>query len=331
MRLAELGEFGLIERIRRAAPGHPGLCLGIGDDCAISRLNPGEELLTTTDLLIEGVHFRREWTDLYRLGRKCISVNVSDLAAMGGEPRHLFLGLGVPAGMSVEDCESLLAGVLDAAAMYGAALAGGDTCRSLGPLLLSVTAEGAIPAGQAVRRSGAHPGDELYVSGTLGDSALALRELLAGRRPDDQLAARHHDPTARPALGQALRTAGLARAMIDLSDGLAADLGHLLAASDCGAIVETALLPLSSSFAAALTGEPALLDLALYGGEDYELLFAAPSGTGARLAALAATQGVAITRIGRLTPREGGLTVKAPDGRALAVRDGGFDHFRAGT
>lgn len=331
MNLAELGEFGLIERIRKAAPGHPGLRLGIGDDCAVSCLHPGEELLTTTDLLIEGVHFRRDWTDLYRLGRKCVAVNVSDLAAMGGEPRLLFLGLGLPAQLRVADCEALLAGVLDAAAAYGAALAGGDTCRSPGPLLLSVTAQGAVPTGEAVLRSGARPGDDLYVSGTLGDSALALRELLAGRPLDAHLAARHHDPPARAALGQALRHSRAATAMIDLSDGLLADLGHLLAASKIGAVVETGQLPLSRVFAAAGATDPTVLDLALKGGEDYELLFTAPPARAADLALLADAAGVPLTRIGRITPPEDGLAVKDRNGRLLATRAAGFDHFRTGT
>lgn len=331
MKLAELGEFGLIEWIRRAVPQHPALRLGIGDDCAVTRLQPGEELLTTTDLLIEGVHFRRDWTDLYRLGRKCVAVNVSDLAAMGGEPRFLFLGLGLPATMSVEECKTFLQGVLDAATLYGAVLAGGDTCGSPGPLLISVTAEGAAPAGRAVCRSGARPGDRLYVSGTVGDSALALRELRAGRIPAATLAERHHDPTARANLGRELRKAGLASAMIDISDGLLADLGHLLQASACGAVVESVALPLSSDVAAAVGDDATLLDLVLHGGEDYELLFTVPAEAQSLVVQLAATQGIALTEIGQIVARDAGLTVKGPGGKALEPHHSGFDHFRNDT
>lgn len=328
MKLAELGEFGLIERIRAAAPGHPGLRLGIGDDCAVNTLAADEELLTTTDLLLEGIHFRRDWTDLRRLGRKCISVNVSDIAAMGGEVRALYLGLGLPADLGSEALDELLAGVIEAAADYGAALAGGDTCRSPGPLLLAVTAEGAVASGGAVRRSGARPGEDLFVTGSLGDSALALRELMAGRQPSSYLASRHFDPSARASLGRALAAAGIATAMIDLSDGLLADLGHLLAASRCGAELESSALPLSPDFAAALAGEPELLQLALSGGEDYELLFAAPSARSSDIRELAATQEIAIHRIGQLTAPEHGLIVKDRSGCPLPLRHGGYDHFR---
>lgn len=328
MKLAELGEFGMIERIRRVAPSHPGLRLGIGDDCAVTTLAADEELLTTTDLLLEGIHFRRDWTDLRRLGRKCVSVNVSDIAAMGGEVRALYLGLGLPANFESEALDELLAGVIEATAGYGAALAGGDTCRSPGPLLLAVTAEGAVPRGGAVQRSGARPGEDLFVTGCLGDSALALRELLTGRQPSPYLASRHFDPSARTGLGRALAVTGIATAMIDLSDGLLADLGHLLAASHCGAELEAAALPLSTAFAAALAAEPGLLELALGGGEDYELLFAAPSARSNDIRELAAAQGLDISRIGRLTLPEHGLTVKDRSGRPLPLRHCGYDHFR---
>jgi thiamine-monophosphate kinase len=183
MKLSEIGEFGFIDRLRRRAPGGAELVLGIGDDCAASRLAPGELLLTSTDLLIEEVHFRRDWSDLKTLGRKCVSVNVSDVAAMGGEPSSLYLGLGIPAGFGVEDLDAFADGVLAACAEYGAVLAGGDTCGSPGPLFISVTVQGRVPEDQLLTRAGARPGDLLWVSGRLGESALALRELLAALGP----------------------------------------------------------------------------------------------------------------------------------------------------
>ena len=260
MKLSELGEFGFIERIRRAVPGGAGIVAGIGDDCAVTTLPAGEVLLNTTDLLIEGGHFRRDWSDLFLLGRKSVSVNVSDIAAMGGTPRHLTLGLGIPPDLPVEELERFVAGFLDAAAGYRTVLIGGDTCRSPGPLFVSVTVEGSAPPAEVVRRSGARPGDDLYVSGTLGDSALALRLLSAGDAPPPELARRHHDPQARTALGRELAAAGLATAMIDVSDGLCADLGHILAASGVGARVEVGALPLSDPFrsAAATLPDPVL-------------------------------------------------------------------------
>jgi len=327
MKLAELGEFGFIERIRRAVAPGAGLRLGIGDDCAAVVLPPGELLLTTTDLLVEDVHFRREWTDLRTLGRKSVSVNVSDIAAMGGTPRQLYLGLAVPAGMRVEELDAFVAGFLEAAQRYGATLAGGDTSRSPGPLLISVTAEGSVPEGEIVRRGGARPGDAVYVSGHLGDSALALRRMLAGEAPEPTLARRHHDPQARTGLGRALAGAGVASAMIDVSDGLLADLGHILEASGVGAEIEEAALPLSDPFRRALAQEAGLLELALAGGEDYELLFTVPAEREGALPAISREAGVAVTRVGRVTAAAAGLTVRDRAGRARRPGVAGYNHF----
>ncbi|WP_305042732.1 thiamine-phosphate kinase [Geoalkalibacter sp.] len=326
MKLAEIGEFGFIARVRQRAESCADLVLGIGDDCAASRPAPGELLLTSTDLLIEDVHFRRAWSDPRTLGRKSVSVNVSDVAAMGGKPASLYLGLGIPGGVAVEDLDAFADGVLEACAEYGAVLAGGDTCRSPGPWFISVTVQGRVPEGELLTRQGARPGDLLWVSGRLGDSALALRELLAGGRPAPALAARHLDPSARVALGRALAVQGLATAMIDVSDGLLADLGHILDSSVVGARVERDALPLSSLFRDALTAEPALLDLALAGGEDYELLFTSPPQCAAAVAALAA-DGVPVTQIGRILPQEDGLLLVDALGRPCPLPRRGFDHF----
>jgi thiamine-monophosphate kinase len=330
VKLADLGEFGFIDRIARSVPPEAGVRLGIGDDCAALSLPPGELLLTTTDLLIEQVHFRRDWTDLRTLGRKSVAVNVSDIAAMGGAPRHLFLGLAVPPGMSVEDLDDFVAGFLEAARHYGATLAGGDTCRSPGPLLISVTAEGAVPERELIRRSGARPGDAVYVSGTLGDSGLALRLLVAGDEPAPFLSRRHHDPEARTGLGRALARAAIPTAMIDVSDGLLADLGHILESSQAGAVIEAAALPLSDPFRRALALDPALLDLALAGGEDYELLFTVQPEREAGLAELAGSVGVPVTRLGKVTAPQEGLIVLDRDGRPIEPRKTGYDHFGRG-
>lgn len=326
MKLAELGEFGFIDRLRRHCPPAPGMRLGIGDDCAALEIPPGELLLTTTDLLVEQVHFRREWTDWHRLGRKSVAVNVSDIAAMGGTPRYLFLALALPGDLAVTDLDAFVDGFLAAAADYGASLAGGDTCRSPGPLLISVTAEGSIPEGELVSRQGARPGDAIYVTGTLGDSALALRQLLAGGEPEPYLADRHHNPTARTGFGRAVAAARLASAMIDLSDGLAADLGHILAASGVGARVATAALPLSAPFRRALQAEPELLELAWGGGEDYELLLTVPPGHASTLPALAAQCGVPLARVGEVSAGSGLVLIDA-QGREHRPSRQGFDHF----
>ncbi|BCR06867.1 thiamine-monophosphate kinase [Desulfuromonas versatilis] len=331
MKLSELGEFGFIRRLRQQVSDGPGVRLGIGDDCAALELPPGELLLTTTDLLIEQVHFRRDWTDPRSLGRKSVAVNISDIAAMGGTPRHLFLGLGIPAATEAEELEAFMAGFIEAAAEYGAALVGGDTCRSAGPLLISVTAQGSVPAEELVRRGGARPGDAIYVSGTLGDSALALDRLLAGAEPDPWLARRHHDPTARSGLGRALAAARLPSAMIDLSDGLLADLGHVLEASGVGARVELGLVPLSPAFRAALAAAPGLVELALAGGEDYELLFTLDPRHEPQLQRLAAEVGVPLTRVGRIVSPEEGLQILDLQGHPYRPTRLGFNHFQPGA
>jgi thiamine-monophosphate kinase len=329
MKLAELGEFGFIERIRQGAASGPGVRLGIGDDCAVLEWPPGQVLLTSNDLLIEDVHFRLSWSDWRTLGRKSVSVNISDIAAMGGTPRFLYLGLGIPEGTAVADLDRFLDGFLEAAAGYGAVLVGGDTCRSPGPLLISVTVEGSAPAAEVICRSGAEPGQAIYVSGTLGESALGLRRLRAGRQPEPCLARRHHDPQARVALGRALAAAGLAGAMIDLSDGLLADLGHILKASSVGARLEEDRLPLSPVFREALAEDPQLLELAWSGGEDYELLFTVPPAKEPLLAQVAAACGILLTRLGTIGPPENGLQIVDSEGRLRQPTCSGFNHFRS--
>lgn len=326
MSLAACGEFGLIERIRAQVGGRDDILLGIGDDCCATTLPPGEVLLTTTDLLLEGIHFRRAWTDLFALGRKAVAVNISDVAAMGGTPRTLSLGLALPSRLSPEEFDQLINGVLAAAQEYGAVLTGGDTCRSPDGLMISLTVQGSVLPTRMLRRSGARIGDRLYVSGTLGDSALALRELLAGRIPDREIALRHHQPPARLRLGQELARRQLATALIDLSDGLLADLGHILDASGVGARINAATLPLSTTFRAALANEASLLELALAGGEDYELLWSAPPAAVDALAALGTELELELTCIGAVEA-EAGLKVFDADDREMVLKRTGFNHF----
>lgn len=327
MKLADLGEFGFIERIRGAVAKFEGsgVRLGIGDDCAVLELPVGQVLLTSTDLLIEEIHFRSDWSDWRALGGKSVSVNVSDVAAMGGNPRHLYLGLAIPATMAMDDLDAFLEGFLEAAAGYGAVLVGGDTCRSPGPLMISVTVEGAAPVDQVVTRSGAQPGDAIYVSGTLGDSALALQRLQCGQTVADELAQRHHRPQARVALGRALAEAGVPSAMIDVSDGVLADLGHILDASAVGARLEQAQIPLSPAFGQALAEDPALFELTLCGGEDYELLFTVPADQEHVLATLVSD--VPVTRIGTVTVAEQGFLLADEAGQVRPVKAKGFNHF----
>ncbi|GAB4174199.1 MAG: thiamine-phosphate kinase [Geothermobacteraceae bacterium] len=318
-------EFELIERIRALAPSSTAVTRGIGDDCAELEIPAGERLLVTTDMLLEGVHFRRDWTGMRDLGHKSAAVNLSDLAAMGATPLALTLGLGVPGDVAEADIDEFIAGFCAAAGRYGVPLVGGDTCRAQQFLAVSVTAMGTAAPEAVVGRGGARPGDVLLVSGTLGDSALALELLRRGQTPPDDLARRHHRPEPRLELGRRLAVAGV-HAMIDISDGLLGDLGHILKASGCGAELETARLPLSGTLWRYLADDPALLDLALSGGEDYELLLAAEPGQVERLLVLAEDVGVPLAPVGRCTDDAGGLWLIEADGRRHLAKPGGFRH-----
>ncbi|RMF67379.1 MAG: thiamine-phosphate kinase, partial [Alphaproteobacteria bacterium] len=271
------------------------------------------------------VHFRRDWTGMEDLGYKSAAVNLSDLAAMGAAPLALTLGLGIPGDVAEADIDAFIAGFCAAADRYGVPLVGGDTCAAQQFLTVSVTAMGTAPAGTVVGRGGAGPGDVLLVSGTLGDSALALRLLQRGDQPPAELALRHHRPEPRLDLGRSLAAAGV-HAMIDISDGLLGDLGHILRASGCGAELEAACLPLSETFREYLAADSALLDLALCGGEDYELLLAAAPAEVGRLQQLAEQAGTALTPVGRCTGEAGTLHVFGLDGVRRDVSSGGFRH-----
>lgn len=321
-----MGEFELIRRYfqRTDAPRHPAVALGIGDDCALLQPAPGMQLAISCDMLVEGRHFFAD-VDPEALGHKALAVNLSDLAASGARPLAFTLALSLP-----QAAEAWLAafarGLFALADAHGCTLMGGDTTR--GPLNICITVFGELPAGQALLRSGGQPGDELWVSGTLGDARLAL-EALQGRRalPPELLQVarqRLERPTPRVALGLALR--GIASAAMDLSDGLAGDLGHLLQASACGARLDAAVLAELPAARAASLDEAARLGLVLGGGDDYELLFSAPATQRDAVLAAGRASGIPVTRIGRLEA-EPGLRVIDAQGRPLADSHRSFDHF----
>lgn len=327
MKLRELGEFGLIEQIRQKVPIGEGVLRGIGDDATELCLPEGHHLLTSTDLLIEGIHFRHDWTDCEQLGHKAVAVNLSDIAAMGGTPRFLYLGLACPGEARLDDINAFLKGALDEATRYNVTLVGGDTCRSPGPWLVSVTVEGSAPAHRAVGRDGAQPGDLIMVSGTLGDSALALRLLSEGKEPEASLQACHHRPTAQVELGRRLGERCLAKAMIDISDGLASDLEHILQASQVDGLVFADKLPLSMAFRRFSEADPCLRELALYGGEDYQLLFTVAPENEALVAALSAELELPITSIGVIQKGSGTVLIQDKKGVARPITVRGYDHF----
>jgi thiamine-monophosphate kinase len=317
-----LEEFEFIHWIQQQAGCGGHLSLGIGDDCSIQPQQAKYDLLTSTDLLIEDIHFKREWTSMFDLGRKSAAVNISDIAAMGGTPQSLFLGIGRPKTISDTNIQEFLSGFLAEIKTYGAVLAGGDSCASPGPLMISVTVQGKVLTGDAICRQGASYGDAIYVSGSLGDSALALYQLQNGQQPDPFLSQRFHTPTPQVVLGQELSKRQLATAMLDVSDGLLADLGHILDASEVGAELNISEIPVSKSFQKELDRDSTLIDLALAGGEDYELVFTSPLKDLDRQINLPHP----VTRIGSIS-QDSGLRIWKSSGELYQYQRGGFDHF----
>jgi thiamine-monophosphate kinase len=316
------GEFDLIRRHFTRDVAAPGVALGVGDDCALLQPAPGQQLAVSCDMLVEGRHFLSTMAPA-ALGHKALAVNLSDLAACGAQPLACTLALALPRPDEAF-VAGLAQGLLALADAQGIALVGGDT--NAGPLNICITVMGQVPAGQALLRSGARVGDQLWVSGTLGDARLAL-EVFRGTHmlPGEAFAAVRRAmewPQPRVALGLALR--GLASAAIDLSDGLVGDLGHVLARSGVGARVDADALPRSAVLAAQ---PPALQRLCtLAGGDDYELLFTAPPQHAAAVRAAAAASGVAVACCG-VIEAEPGLRVVDAQGAPLQASWQAFDHF----
>jgi thiamine-monophosphate kinase len=334
----ELGEFGLIEAIRLAARARRGpknslapseWRVAIGDDAAVLTPKRGEELVVTTDALVEDVHFRWRTSDPRSLGHKALAVNLSDVGAMGARPLGFLLTLGLPGDVSGSRLDGFFEGLLALARASRCPLVGGDITRS-SEFLASITALGAVPRGRALLRSGARAGDRLFVTGELGGAAAGLRLLERGRvrSPAERALARRQIAPRPPfAVGPRLVRLRLVRAAIDVSDGLAQDLGHLARASGVGARVELERLPLARGLtraAAKLGVDP--LELALAGGEDYELLFAAPAGAPSA-AVLSRRLQCRVTEIGAITARHRLVFTRA--GRSVEPATRGFQHFKA--
>jgi thiamine-monophosphate kinase len=323
-----MGEFDLIDRFfRRPAATGAGVALGIGDDCALLAPSPGMQLAISSDLLLEGRHFLST-VDPARLGHKALAVNLSDLAACGARPLAFTLALALPTA-DAAFLEPFSRGLFALADGHGCTLVGGDTTR--GPLAICITVFGEVPPGQALLRSGAKAGDDLWVSGTVGDARLALEVFRGSVQVPapvfDSTRLRLEQPQPRVALGQALR--GIATSAIDISDGLLGDLGHVLRQSGVGVRIEAAgaLDLLAARRGGTLDLPESLqLDLVLAGGDDYELAFTAPASCRDAVLAAEAASGTAVTRIGRIETAPG---VRVVDGAgALIERSfGSFDHF----
>lgn len=334
--VAEIGEFALIDALRDALPTtvrqSASVTDGIGDDAAIWTPQPGHVSVITTDTLVEGVHFRLDWTDWRSLGFKSLAVNLSDIAAMGATPRLATVSLGLRGGERVDDLRAMYAGMGELAGAHEVVVAGGDVVRSPERLMISVTAIGEAPVDRVLRRSGARPGDLICVSGTLGASAAGLAILaepkrFAGLATTGLLVAAHLRPNPRIALGKLLAEAGATAAM-DLSDGLLGDLPKILAASDVAATIDARLLPVAPALRALFPDR--WLDLALRGGEDYELLFTMPPQAMTRLNERANEIGATVTAIGTITDRvdaDSRIALVDLDGQSRPVDPGAYDHF----
>lgn len=323
-----MSEFDLIARLRDrlGGIGAARIDLGIGDDAALWTPQPGHQIVTCCDTLIEGRHFPAD-ADPADIAWKALAVNLSDLAAMGAEPVAALLALSLPALPEAAWLERFCEGWAALAQAHGVALAGGDTTR--GPVLaLTVTCLGEVPSNTALRRDGAQPGDGLYVSGTLGDAAAGLRAWSRREQPGiATLVERLNRPSPRLMLGRALR--GMAHAAIDVSDGLLADLGHVLAASGVGAELDASRLPLSSALRELHDADDAMR-LALTGGDDYELCFTVSPPRERDLCAVAKACDIRLSRIGDIVSG-GSLRIRDADGRPVAVDAAGWDHFAAST
>jgi thiamine-monophosphate kinase len=292
--------FRPVNKISRISQVRPSIITGIGDDCAVLRLvgraNKTVDTLVTTDFTLEGIHFRRDWHPAESVGHRCLARGLSDIAAMGGEPVAAFLSLALPRDLPQSWVGRFIRSLISLAEKSGATLAGGDTAESPRGILADIVVVGSVPKGKAVLRTGARPGDQIFVSGELGGSAAAVRQMM--KRPKRKLNpreySRHFFPEPRTELGRILRERGLASAMIDTSDGLSTDLAHICEESGVGAEINAEAIPHAS------VGRPSCevdLEFALHGGEDYELLFIVPQ----RRRVPSRIAGAPITQIGVIT------------------------------
>jgi len=316
--VSELGELGLIARIRAGRTGrNRAVKVGIGDDCAVVRVPGGCEMVVSTDLSVEGRHFRRDWHTPQSVGHRCLARGLSDMAAMGAKPIAAFLSLALPRATEMAWVDGFLEGFEALADDSWVQLAGGDTAEAPGKeIVADVTVIGAARTERAILRSGAGAGDAIYCTGRLGGAAVELAGLAEGAVCPVAVSRRHPQtfPEPRISIGKALTRRRLAKACIDLSDGLSTDLRHLCEASGVGAAIEAEAIPLANG---------ATLEQALHGGEDYELLFATREWSRVPKQ----FSGVRVTRIGKIT-EERGVRIVQPDGTVEELRASGWEHFK---
>ncbi len=333
VRLADVGEFALIDRLTRGLESRPDVALGVGDDAAALDLGAGQLLLATCDCQVEGRHFLTRIATPNEIGHKALAVNLSDIAAMGGEPLWAMVSLIAPPDLDVSVIDGIYDGLRTLAARYNVALVGGNVSSTSGPLTLDITALGRVARERMVTRAGARPGDHLLVTGNLGAGRIALRAFTApgATPPAVELALvreRMVAPEPRGREGLALAATGAVTAMLDISDGLAGDLGHICERSHVGALVDAAKLPVDDAtraVAQALGEDP--VAQALAGGDDYELLFTTRPEDVARVMEAVRAWGTVATVIGEITAFEEGMRVRELDGAIRALAPRGWDHL----
>jgi len=342
MKLGQIGEFGLIDRLKeRVFRPDQKVVTGIGDDAAAFRVSSRELLLVTTDVLVERVHFDRRIHSFWQIGWRAMVANVSDIAAMGGLPRYALVSICLPETMSVEAVEELYDGMQIAADEYHLQIIGGDTVSSLRDMAVSIVLCGQVEEKSLVTRGGAQAGDLICVTGELGGSqaGLAMLQLMSSKRKGDVLPLpvekwsavrdRHLQPRARLREARLLAKGGVVNAMIDVSDGLAGEVGHIAEESSVGAEIKEAQIPIGSETRriARHLGVP-VLDLALCGGEDFELVFTIPAADAHRTAEqIIGETGTAVSIIGKVLPAEDGVVLVSPRGKRRPMLTEGYRHF----
>lgn len=337
MRIHEVGEFGLIERLAARLKGtdrEPSVVVGIGDDAAVTAYTPGMQVVTTTDLLVEGVHFRGDTIGDRALGWKCLAVSISDVAAMGGVPRHAVVSLAVPKETEVERLEELYEGINEICEAYGTHVIGGDITKTVGPLVISGTVFGEVEAGRALLRSGARPGDLIFVTGTVGGSAAGLefvqedevgKAAVAVEDASDLLRF-HQVPQPQVRAGRILVESGAGTSANDVSDGLASELNEIAKMSRVRLVVDGGKVPIHESVARyAKKKSVDALEWALFGGEDYQLVGTVKKERADEVAELFSKEGLAITYIGHVEEGEGVVLRRGEVTVELLPK--GFNHF----
>ncbi len=330
MKINELGEFGFINRIKKdCLIRSEGIIKAIGDDCAVLKSTDGSAILLTTDMLVENVHFRCDRTTPFLLGRKSLAVNISAIAAMGGNPKEALVAIAIPKQSEIEFLDRLYDGIKSMAAEYDINLLGGDTVSSPKNLVISISLMGDAPEDEVLYRSGAAAGDIIFLTGTVGSSAAGLDLAVKNRQFDkkDLLLAAHFEPVPHVKAGRIIATSKIANSLIDVSDGVSSDLRHICEESGVGAIIEFAKVPLTEPFREYCEKYGLALEkLALHGGEDYVLLGTAPEKSVGTLEETLKSQDCSFFPIGRIT-KEKGIRAQYEDGSVQEVNNSGFDHF----